>query len=131
MAEAVPRAPGSAGGACSEQDGPYCRQVQPRLRRKVSREEGEQAAAELKLRHFEVSAKTGRKVSELFEEILDIVLQQMRREEEFVESTREKLKDLHTIVEEGVEPKPESKPPLALGSRTVELASKVKCCGSG
>lgn len=131
MAEAVPRAPGSAGGACSEQDGSHCRQVRPRPRRKVSREEGEQAAAELKLRHFEVSAKTGRKVSELFEEILDIVLQQMRREEEFVESTREKLKDLHTIVEEGVESKPDSKPPLALGSRTVELASKLKCCSSG
>jgi hypothetical protein len=50
-----------------------------------------------------VSAKTGKRVSELFEDILDILLQHMRKEEEFVESTREKLKDLRTIQEEGVE----------------------------
>ena len=54
----------------------------------MTREEGEQTAAQLKLRHFEVSAKTGKKVNELFEDILDILLQHMRKEDEFVESTR-------------------------------------------
>jgi GTPase SAR1 family protein len=77
-------------------------------------------AAQLKLRHFEVSAKTGKRVSELFDEILDILLQHMRREEEFVESTREKLKDLNTIQEEGVEPRGEGDhQPISLRTRAL------------
>lgn len=55
----------------------------------------------------------------------------MRHEEEFVESTREKLKDLHTIQEEGVEvSKPEQKRPMALGGRALEVARNLKCCSS-
>jgi len=36
----------------------------------VTKEEAEAAAARLKLKYLEVSAKTGKKVSDLFDEVL-------------------------------------------------------------
>jgi small GTP-binding protein len=100
--------------------------------RKVSREEGEEAAARLKMRHFEVSAKSGKRVGDLFEDILELLLEERKKEEQFVESTREKLKDLRTIQEEGVEaPRDEAREgPITLKSRALEIARNINCCSS-
>jgi hypothetical protein len=51
----------------------------------------------LGLKHYEVSAKSGRKVNELFDDILDVILTERRKEDDLVESTRHKMKDLRTI----------------------------------
>jgi hypothetical protein len=50
-----------------------------------------------------VSAKTGKKIYELFDDILDIILTERRKEDDGVETSRQKMKDLRTIDEQGVE----------------------------
>ena len=45
----------------------------------MTKEAGESIAAELKLKHEEVSAKTGKRVNELFENIIDIILDDRKK----------------------------------------------------
>lgn len=58
-------------------------------------------AKELKLYTDEVSAKNGKGINDLFANIVDVILNSRKKEEEFVESSRQKMKDMHTIIENG------------------------------
>lgn len=75
VAETVQGTSRSTRTARRQQDRPLECKVTPSLFRKVTKEKGEELAALLKLKYFEVSAKTGKRVSDLFEEILDVILQ--------------------------------------------------------
>lgn len=75
VAETVQRTSIGARPARRQQDRPQQRAVTPSLFRKVTKEKGEELANLLKLKYVEVSAKTGKRVSDLFEEILDVILQ--------------------------------------------------------
>jgi len=58
-------------------------------------------ARELKLEYEEVSAKNGKGINELFTRIVDIIASGRKKEEEFVETSRQRVKDMRTIVETG------------------------------
>lgn len=75
MAETVQGTSRGTRTARRQQDRPLECKVTPSLFRKVTKEKGEELATLLKLKYFEVSAKTGKRVSDLFEEILDVILQ--------------------------------------------------------
>lgn len=74
MAETIQRTSVSPRAARRQQDRPYKCKVPLHLFRKVTKEKGEELANLLKLKYVEVSAKTGKRVSDLFEEILDVIL---------------------------------------------------------
>ena len=70
VAQTVQRTPGSPRNARRQQNRPQQCEVSPISFRKVTKEEAESTANRLKLKYLEVSAKTGKKVNDLFDEVL-------------------------------------------------------------